>query len=310
MTTDSWQLDITANPDAPAILDVAINGIRSQAMNPNVPMTVENISVEAAACLDAGASIIHVHNTSPLLTGASAAAEYRRIMQPVREQRPDVLWYPTLVLDDDASHSGVEHALELADSCGLEIGPLDPGSVNVGAQLIEGAPTGMLHGVAPERVRQQFLSYLKTGLAAALGIYEPGYLRTALMYYDAGLMPAGSSLNFYFVDEYGLLATEKACSCGLPPEPRYLDVYLSLLGARDIPWFVSVWGATDDRAIALIERALSLGGHVQIGVETYYHPDKSPTNRELLALVSELARRNGRDIAIPAQAREILGIGG
>lgn len=308
MLENSNKLSLAAEPGAPVILDVPVNGIRNADMNATVPQGIPAISAEVLACVEAGASIVHVHNTDHTLTKSAAAAEYSEIMRPVLAQRPDTLWYPTLVLDGDSGNSGVEHALLLARECGLEIGALDPGSVNIGVQLLGGAPTGMLHGVEPERVRRQFLEYGEASLAAALGIYEPGYLRTALMFYDAGLLPDGSSLNFYFIDEYGLLATEPACSCGLPPEPKYLDVYLSLLGGRNIPWFVSVWGKTDENGLALIERALELGGHIQIGVETYYHPDKNPTNLELMALARELALKHGRAIATPEQARRILGI--
>jgi uncharacterized protein (DUF849 family) len=298
----------SGEPGAQVILDVAINGIRNREMNPHLPQTLQEISAEAIACIDAGASIIHAHNTNPGLTAEAAAQEYMAICQPLLQKRPDALWYPTLVMEPNSERTGVEHVAILARECNLEMGPLDPGSVNVGTHLVNGAPTGMLHGVEPERVRRQFECYRDTGVASAIGIYEPGYLRTALAFFKAGLMLPGSLLNFYFIDDYGLLATEPACSCGLPPEPKYLDVYLSLMEGYDIPWSISIWGRNDGKSTELVEYALERGGHIQLGLETYYHPEKHPTNVELISEITALAKRAGRSVATPTQARQILGM--
>ena len=42
------------------------NGIRTKAMNPNTPVTYEEVVEDAIRCWDAGASAIHVHNTNSL----------------------------------------------------------------------------------------------------------------------------------------------------------------------------------------------------------------------------------------------------
>ncbi|MET0379391.1 MAG: 3-keto-5-aminohexanoate cleavage protein [Spongiibacteraceae bacterium] len=293
---------------APVIIDVAINGVRPRSMNSNIPQTPEEIAEEAIRCFDEGASIVHAHNRDYALTGREAADDYLKTWRAVLSQRPDVLWYPTLVTEPDRQRSGVEHVEILAAEIGLRIGCIDPGSVNFGSRLVEGIPTGFINGTSPERIRRQFATYQRLGLGAAIGIYEPGFLRTAMAYYRAGRITKGSSINLYFLGDYGLVASEPASTAGLPPYPQYLDTYLSLMQDCDLPWFVSVWGAGDVDSKPLIYRALELGGHIQVGLELHYHPTYKPTNVELLKQVQVMAAEIGRPIATSQQAAALLGL--
>ncbi len=294
--------------DDRVIIDVAINGLRGREMNQNIPISPEEIAIETVKCLDAGASMVHAHNKDPGITGREAAEEYLRTWRSVLAQRPNTLWYPTLVGDDDPSHTGVEHVEILAQEVGLRIGCVDPGSVNLATHLVEGAPDGLVYATSLERIRKQFAVYRKLGLGAAIGIYEPGYLRTTIKFYHAGHIPEGSSINLYFIGEYGLLSTEPANTAGLPPRLSCLDLYLELMKGCGLPWFVSIWGAGDVDARPLYARALEMGGHIQVGLETHFNPAHKPTNVELLQEVIDMARAAGRPVATPKQAAELLGL--
>ena len=48
--------------DTPLMIESHQNGIRTKAMNPNTPVTYEEVVEDAIRCWDAGASAIHVHN--------------------------------------------------------------------------------------------------------------------------------------------------------------------------------------------------------------------------------------------------------
>jgi uncharacterized protein (DUF849 family) len=52
------------------------NGVRTKAMNPNTPVTYEEVVEGAIRCWDAGASAIHVHNANFHLRGKEAADDY------------------------------------------------------------------------------------------------------------------------------------------------------------------------------------------------------------------------------------------
>src|SRR5262245_48372900 len=95
--TDSPASDPASDPaSGPVIIEAAINGATSRERNPNVPITPEEIAADAVACLDAGASIIHLHNHDFMLWGAEGADSYAEIARLLLAKRPDALWYPTL----------------------------------------------------------------------------------------------------------------------------------------------------------------------------------------------------------------------
>src|ERR1700756_2923652 len=45
------------------IIEAAINGATSKTVNPNVPITEDEIVADALACFEAGAAIVHQHIT-------------------------------------------------------------------------------------------------------------------------------------------------------------------------------------------------------------------------------------------------------
>ena len=58
-------------------------------------------------------------------------------------------------------------------------------------------------------------------------------------------------------------------------------------------------------AAAAIER----GGHISIGLGDYAYPElELPTNARLVARIAQIAREMGREIATPAEARQMLGL--
>jgi 3-keto-5-aminohexanoate cleavage enzyme len=63
--------------------------------------------------------------------------------------------------------------------------------------------------------------------------------------------------------------------------------------------------------LPLAELALSMGGHVRVGLEDNLFVSKGVLAKgsdELVAIAVDLARKAGRTPATPAQARRILGI--
>lgn len=59
----------------------------------------------------------------------------------------------------------------------------------------------------------------------------------------------------------------------------------------------------------VIAAAMEGGGHISIGLGDYpYRELKFPTNARLVARVAQLARNMGREIATPAEARQMLGL--
>ena len=114
-------------------------------------------------------------------------------------------------------------------------------------------------------------------------------------------------VKFYFGGDYGLMATEPGVTFGLMPTEYGLLAYLDMLEGTDLPWSVSVWGG-DLMETPIARLALERGGHLHIGVEEFYSPDKSPSNEELIREAVELCAKVGRPVATTAQTAGILGL--
>ena len=96
------------------IIEAAINGATSKTVNPNVPVTEDEIVADALACFETGAAIVHQHITGFNLSGEEAAQVYLGIWRRVLAERPDALWYPTIKLGPQAQW--YDHIPPLAES--------------------------------------------------------------------------------------------------------------------------------------------------------------------------------------------------
>jgi uncharacterized protein (DUF849 family) len=82
---------------------------------------------------------------------------------------------------------------------------------------------------------------------------------------------------------------------------RALDAYREMLDGSGLPWSVSVWGG-DLLATPIARAALERGGHLHVGIEEFYAPDREPTNLELTEEAAALAASVGRPLATPHEA--------
>ncbi|MCH2171537.1 3-keto-5-aminohexanoate cleavage protein [Myxococcota bacterium] len=292
--------------DEPVIIEAAINGMTSPQRNPHVPREPEEIVADTLRCLDAGARLIHAHNRDISLVGADAAEDYLAAWRPIIAERPDTLWYPTLTASK-ASATALEHVEILQREIGLRVGLVDPGSTNIGSPDAEGLPVGGVYANSYEEIRAAFAFCEERQLGPALAIYEPGFLQTTLTFLRAGRLPAGSMAKLYFGGEWGLMAEAPGVTFGLPPTENALAAYLDMLDGTDLPWSVSVWGG-DLLETPVARMALERGGHLHVGIEEHFSPERKPTNEELVAEAAELCAKVGRPLATSAETAEILGL--
>ena len=292
--------------ERPVILEAAINGMTSKEKNPHSPRTPDEIRDEALLCYELGATIVHAHNTDIMLTGRAAADDYLEAWRPILAERPDALWYPTLTGSPDMAGK-LEHIELLAEEIPVRMCAFDPGSTNIGQPGPDGLPMGGVYGVSYDDCRYAFAFCDRLKMGPALGIYEPNSLRTTLAYHSAGRLPAGTMVKFYFGGDYGLMATEPGVTFGLMPTEYGLLAYLDMLEGTDLPWSVSVWGG-DLMETPIARLALERGGHLHIGVEEFYSPDRSPSNEELMREAVELCEKVGRPVATTAETAALLGL--
>ena len=76
----------------PVIIESHINGVRSKEMNPNTPISYDEIAEDAIRCWEAGACAIHAHNTSFDLLENDAYKDYMRSWDKVLAKHPNITW--------------------------------------------------------------------------------------------------------------------------------------------------------------------------------------------------------------------------
>jgi uncharacterized protein (DUF849 family) len=80
-----------------------------------------------------------------------------------------------------------------------------------------------------------------------------------------------------------------------------------MLEGSGLPWSVSVWGG-DLFDTPVAQLAVELGGHLHVGLEEHFHPERKPTNEEIVAEAAALVARVGRPVATIADAEKVLGL--
>ncbi len=117
------------------VIEVRINEYEMREANPNVPWTAQEIAADAAACRDAGASIVHFHARTAEGGAAFGHEAYRAAIGEIRGQS-DILIHTTLGGPDRiaSAEDRVAHIIELSEA-GFrpDFAPLDMGTTNTDA---------------------------------------------------------------------------------------------------------------------------------------------------------------------------------
>ena len=137
---DKWA-DAEPSWDYPVIIESHINGVRSKEMNPNTPISYDEIAEDAIRCWEAGACAIHAHNTSFDLLENDAYKDYMRTWDKVLAKHPNITWYPTTCnnLRLLPEQSGLGHVPYLKSGANVKIASLLPsvGTISVSGSSVD-----------------------------------------------------------------------------------------------------------------------------------------------------------------------------
>ena len=286
------------------IIAVGVNEDVTRDQNPNVPITPAEIADDIAACVDAGASVFHLHARDPE-TGETRYNDgdlYREIFAAVRA-RTDALCYPTYV------PVGVEetyrHVVSLAefDTAPLEIGPVISGSANISApdwdaRTFVGGDYVLLQSHAS--LLYQLEVCRRYDLWVSHDVFEPGGVRSAIAAWRMGHYVRPMLLKFFM---------SEARPFGFPPDTRFLETYVDMLpDDLDCEWLFLPYGVSYRDAMTCFSWCITHGGHVRVGVgDNPNAPGYLPTNADRVHQIAELARTLGRPVASVDDVRKRFG---
>ena len=265
------------------IITVALTGnVPTKKMNPNVPMTPDEIAVDVRRCAEAGASLFHIHARDDDQKPTLNIEVFKTIVQKIKETCPDVI-----IQLSTGARAGKDWD-ERANPVKLlpEMASFTTGSNNLPGIVYENSP--------------RFIEYLagvfkETGVKPEIEVFETGMISNALFLHKKGLIELPMHFNFVLGAPGAMPGTVKNL----------------LFLAESIPptstWSVAGIGRAQ---IPLATTAIVLGGHVRVGLEdSLYLPDGTlATNAKLVEKVVTLAREIGRDISTTAEARAVLGL--
>jgi uncharacterized protein (DUF849 family) len=290
------------NGELPLIIECRSNDSDFRKDNPHCPHTPEEIIQEAVRAWEAGASIFHWHGRDPVSGEWINDVEvYLEAIQGIRENT-DLIINPTLnyVTKESLVSDRVKHILAANNdpALGVDMVPLEFGSLNIdfwNPQAKQFYTYDQVH-ISSRAYIQEVLKILRENdIFVSTVCWDMGQIRTARCFQEMGLLSHNTFWEFVFTGE--------------PMPTGFLPTLPNLQAAVDsIPageqWLVMCWNGD---VMALAAWAITMGGHVGIGLgDDPYVRFGQPHNGNLVEKVVNMAHTLGREVATPAQAREIL----
>jgi uncharacterized protein (DUF849 family) len=290
------------NSQLPLIIECRCNDSDYRKDNPNCPYSPQEIVREAVRAWEAGASIFHWHGREPVNGEWISDVEvYLETIEGIRAQT-DLIINPTLNYATKQSHVSdrVKHILAAKNdpTLGVDMVPLEFGSLNIdfwNPQTKQFQTYDQVH-ISSRAYMQEVLKILKeNNIFVSTVCWDVGQIRTARCFQEMGLLPRNTFWEFVFTGEI-------MPSGILPTLPNLQAVVDSI--PPDAPWLVMCWNGD---VMHLAAWAITMGGHVGIGLGDYpYTRFGKPHNGELVEKIAKMAHTLDREVARPAQTREIL----
>jgi len=265
------------------IITVALTGnVPTKEMNPDLPVTAEEVAADARRCADAGAVLFHVHARDDKQKPTLATEAFKARVRKIKEVAPEVI-----IQLSTGGRAGKDWEAR-ANPVRLlpEMASFTTGSNNLPGMIYENSP--------------QFIEFLakifkETAVKPEIEVFETGMINNALFLQSKGYLQA--PLHFQFV---------LGAPGSMPASVKNLS-FLADSIPSDSTWTVAGIAKAE---IPMAAAAIVMGGHVRVGLEdNLYLPDGSPaTNPRLVEKIATIAKEVGREIAGPDEAREILSL--
>jgi 3-keto-5-aminohexanoate cleavage enzyme len=282
-----------SNSPIPCIITCAITGRTTHEMNANVPITPKEQGIAAAEAFEAGARVIHLHSRED---DGRQTHRPERIAESIYEIRTRV---PEAIIEISTRASslidGIDRGgcLELSPamwkyekSLKPEMCSLNMGTLNLRDEVFLNLP---------QDIEEQAKRIYQIGLLPELDIFDVGQMENAFRLLHRGIL----KLPFHLLFVLG--------SGGISANPANLVHLINLL-PPGTHW-TGLGAGRDNFSVAMM--SIAFGGHVRTGLEdtTYIGKgQKAQSNAQLVKKLASFCSDFGRQIATPAQTRDILNL--
>jgi 3-keto-5-aminohexanoate cleavage enzyme len=302
--TYAWMERVTSQP--PLVITAALNGgVQGKEANPSLPEKPEEIAAAAREAYEAGASVVHIHGRDPhdWAQCTNDPEVYAEINALVRAACPDVIINNTTGGGPATTMEGrVACLAALPEMASLNLGP-DMSRFRLperAAPLEHPHPELLYDDCIPftyGRIEQLAAEMQRLGIHPELELYQPGQYWVSRELIIQGLLEPPYVFQFIMGYQTSSFPTARhlvGLIEDLPSCSRF-----SVVGVGKFQW-------------AMVTMSILLGGNARVGLEdnVYLKRGRKLTgNGEAVEKVVRLAAELNREVATPAQAREMYGVG-
>lgn len=297
------------------IITCAITGaIHTPSMTPHLPITPDQITSEAIAAAEAGASILHLHARNPETGQPDQTPEaFAKFLPRIKQNTNAAINITT----GGSPYMTVAERVKPAAEFQPEVASLNMGSMNFGlfpllnkykefkfaweAQHLE-ASRDLVFRNSFKDIEYVLETCYGNGTRFEFECYDISHLYNLAHFAERGLVKA----PFFVQSVFGLLG-----GIGTHPEDvLHMKRTADRLFGSDYRWSVLGAGASQFRIAA---QAAAMGGNVRVGLEDSIWAGKgklAKSNAEQVAHVRKIIEGLGKSVATPDEAREILALKG
>ncbi len=298
-------MEKTQNGLPPVIICVACNGgVQGKEYIENLPETVEEIADSIYGAYKAGASMVHIHARDPqnLANCARTTEVWYETNKKVRELCPDIII-------NNTTGGGLDMTMEERLSC-LDAGP-EVASLNLVPDMskfkMKARKPPLPHPHPPVEYDDCIPFSYKLVTRFATEMKKRGIKPELETYHTGGAWVIRDLIEQNLIEKPYWIQTVMGYQTSSFPT---VDNVVGIL--RELPkgslWLCSGIGIFQ---LPMTTLAILMGGHSRVGMEDniyYRRGEKLKSNAQVVERTVRIAHELNRDIATPAQAREMLGL--
>jgi uncharacterized protein (DUF849 family) len=284
-----------------AVVTCALTGVLTDPKRFNVPVTPAEMADATEQAYNAGATIVHCHFRRQE-AGLQHLPTWEldtvgEILTAIKDRVPDIIInMSTGVIGNDISEPAA-----CLEKFKPEMAACNAGSLNYLRVRKDGnwAWPPMLFDNPVQKV-QNFLQVMNAHtIIPEFECFDTGIVRSVELFRKNGMFSGEPHISLVM-----------GVQSGMPARPDLLPILKDEM-PDDAHWQVIAIGIRSEDDWQIQRRCLELGGDVRTGLEdTFYLPngEKATNNGQLVEAVAAMVREVGRDVASPAEARQILNI--
>ncbi len=267
----------------PLHIKVAPTGLAiSPKQSPYLPCTPDEIIRSTIESYKAGASAVHLHMRDENGIPSADLNLFRRVIDAIKEECPDIIIDIPSIVGDTEEQMLMPLTIPEVETTALQPGPMIVGSIT----LVR----------TPQSVGRALDFILERDIVPEIATHDLSHLANA----ERLIIPKIEK-PYYFNIVLGLPGSTYAT-------PANLLHILDRL-PEGSKWMISIGGRP---TLDMLTFAIILGGHIRVGMEDmiYLYSRKDEllkSNVQIVEKMVRIAKELGRDIASPAQARQMLG---